>query len=248
MTEDVAERLAAQTLRWRLILGVASWGLALASSAFVGLVLAGVSFVHVEGTARLVAYSVPMILSFVAAGYALLRVGEIDLATGKLVRAAPVAWPSIFALVLAMSVVFALAIAWPLGVYTSLRASGSSCGALVPIDTLRSLTTEPLSYAMVTFDDGGCDVGIVASGHAALAVLIRERAAPDDHEWGSLVSRFHPDRREPLSIAGADEALLLENADVFVIAMRVGREGRFVQLRRDVFDHADALALADRIE
>lgn len=237
------ERLAAQTMRWRLGIGVGSWALALAGSAFVGLVLSDASFVHVEGKGRLVAYAVPTILSFLVAGYVLLRVGEIELGTGKLVRAEPVPWSRILALVSAMSVVAALVIAWPLGVYTSLRASASECGRLAPIATLQRLTSEPLSYATVSYEDEGCDVGIAAAGHPTLAVVIRTRPAPDEHEWSSLVNRFHPDRREPLGL-GADASLLLVNDDVFVIAIRRGTHAEFVQLRSDAFDRDDALTLA----
>lgn len=243
--EDDAYRakLAAQTMRWRLWLGVGAWGLSLASLAFVGLVLADASFVHVEGKGRLVAYAVPTTLTFLVTGYVLLRVGEIDLQTGRLVRAAAVPWPRIVALVSIITVIAALVIAWPLGVYTSLRASGSSCGQLAPMPLLARYTTEPLSYASVSFDDEGCDVGIAARGHGTLAVVIRERPAPDDHEWRSLLARFHPDRREPLT-GPWDELVLLENADVYVIAIRDGREARFVQLRGDVFDREDAISLA----
>jgi len=74
-------------------------------------------------------------------------------------------------------------------------------------------------------------------------VVLRERSVPDDHEWHAQLSRFHPDRREPLYVP-ADEALLLENADVLVIALRRGTRGSFVQLRREAFDVDDALAIA----
>ena len=109
--------------------------------------------------------------------------------------------------------------------------------------TLQALTPEALSYATVSDEDQGCDVGIAATGHETLAVVIRERPAPDDREWSSMLNRFHPDRREPLEIE-ADAAVLLVNDDVFVIAIRRGTLARFVQLRTDVFDHTDALALA----
>ncbi len=246
-TEDDAYRrkLAAQTVRWRLVLGVGSWAISLASLAFVGLVLADVSFVHVEGKTRLVAYAVPTIGSFLAAGYVLLRVGEIDLTTGRLVRATPVPWSRILALVSVMSVLVALVIAWPLGVYTSIRASRSECGRLAPIAMLSTYTEEPLSYATVSFVDEGCEVGIAAAGHATLAVVVRDRPAPDDHEWHALLNRFHPDLREPVP-GDADESVLLTNDDVFVIATRQRARGHFVQLRRDVFDRDDAMAIAGR--
>lgn len=239
-------RLAAQTMRWRLGLGVGSWGIALASLGFVGLVLADASFVHVEGKGRLVAYAVPTVLTFLVTGYVLLRVGEIDLHTGRLVRAAPVPWPRILGLVSIITLLAALVIAWPLGVYTSVRASQSACGQLVPMALLAQYTSEPLSYAMVSFEDEGCDVGIAARGHGTLSVLIRERPAPDDHEWRALLSRFHPDRREPLE-GPWDEVLLLENEEVYVVAIREGRDARFVQLRGDVFDREDALSLAQAL-
>lgn len=242
--EAYRAKLDAQTLRWRLIIGVGSWGVALAMLGVVGLVLAGASFVHVEGRGRLIAYATPMILTFFVTGWVLLRVGEIELATGKLVRAAPVPWPRIAALVGLVGVLAAAVLAWPLGVYTSIRASSSSCGGLVSLAALRRAADAPLSYATVAFDDGGCDVGIAAPGHGALSVLIRERPAPDDHEWRSLVSRFHPDRREPLYLEGTDASLLLENDDVFVVAIRRGTTASFVQLRRDVFDRDDALAIS----
>jgi hypothetical protein len=243
---SVESTLASQSMRWRMIVGIGSWSIALAASAFVGLASLGVSFVHVDGLGRLVTYTVPAIVSFVVAGYVLLRVGEIDLATGKLVRAAPVPWSRIAIFVSIMAIIAGAVIAWPLGVYTSVRASRSPCGMLVPIATAQRYTPESLSYALASFDDG-CDVGMAARGHAALAVLIRERAAPDDREWHALMARFHADGRDAITIAGVDEAWLLENDDALVIAMRVGREGRFVQLRRDVFDRADALAIAETI-
>lgn len=241
------EKLARQSLRWRFGIGVASWGVALAMSAFVGLVLEGVSFVHVEGTSRLVAYAVPMILSFLGAGFVLLRLGEIELSTGRLVRAAPVPWAHILAGVGAMTLGMGALIAWPLGVYTAVRASQSSCGRLVPLALAQSLTTEPLSWSYAREEDGGCDAGMSAPGRTSHAVLVRERPAPDDHEWRSLVSRFHPDRREPLTVQGADTALLLVNDEAWVIAIRQGTTGRFVQLRNDVFDRGDALTLADEL-
>lgn len=244
--EDEAYRrkLDAQTLRWRLVIGVGSWGLAIAMLGFVGLVLGDASFVHVEGRGRLVAYATPMILTLFAAGWVLLRVGEIELATGKLVRSAPVPWPRIGALVLVALVIAAALIAWPLGVYTSIRAASSSCGALVPLEALRRAASAPLSYATVTFEDEGCDVGIAAPGHGALPVLLRERPAPDDHEWRSLLSRFHPDTRESLYLEGTDASVLLVNDDTFVIAIRRRTTASFVQLRRDTFDRDDALAIA----
>ncbi len=243
--DDAAYRakLAAQTMRWRLGIGVACWGLALAMLAFVGLALRGTSFVRIEGSGRLVAYAAPMILTFFGTGWVLLRVGEIELSTGRLVRAEPIPWPRISIFVTLVAVAAALVLAWPLGVYTSLRASASSCGRLAPIATLARYTSEPLSYATTSSEDGGCDVGIAAPGHATLTVLVRERPAPDAQEWRSLLSRFHPDRRTPLSLA-ADESVLLENDDVFVVALRRGTAASFVQLRRDVFDRDDALAIA----
>ncbi len=241
------QKLAQQSLRWRFGVGVASWGVAIAMSAFVVLVVEGVSFVHVEGTTRLVAYAVPMILSFLGAGWVLLRVGEIDLTTGKLVRAAPVPWLPIGLGVSTMALVVGALIAWPLGVYTAVRASRSRCGELVPLALAQSLTDEPLSWAFAREEDGGCDVGMSAPGRTSHAVLVRERPAPDEHEWHSLVSRFHPDRREPLTVRGADAAVLLVSADAWVIAIRQGTTGRFVQLRSEVFDRGDALTLADEL-
>jgi hypothetical protein len=238
--KEVRGALTAQTMRWRLAIGVAAWGIAVASTAFVGLVLADASFVHVDGKGRLVAYATPAILTFLVAGFVLLRVGEIDLATGRLVRAAPVPWPRILVLVSAMTIVAAAIIAWPLGVYTSVRASGSACGQYVPIERLRRLTDAPLSYASVSFADEGCEIGIAAPGHDTLAVVVRERPAPDDHEWQSLCSRFHPEIREHLE----DDVVLLQNPDVLVLARRDGRTARFVQLRTDVFGYDDAIQLA----
>jgi hypothetical protein len=235
-------KLAAQTMRWRLAIGVGSWGVAIASGAFVALVMAGESMIRIQGRGRLLAYAIPMIVSLTVAGWVMLRVGEIDLQTGRLRRAPPVPWSRILGLVSVVAVAAGLVIAWPLGVYTSLRAARSTCGQLVPIDELRAHTEWPLSYASVTEDDG-CDVTIVSDGHTASAVVLRERAVPDDREWGSQLARYYPDTRERLYVT-ADEAVLLENADVLVIALRRGTQGSFVQLRREAFDVDDAIAIA----
>jgi hypothetical protein len=238
-------KLAAQTMRWRLAIGVGSWGVALASAAFVGLVMTGESMIRIQGRGRLLAYAIPMIVSLAVAGWVMLRVGEIDLQTGRLRRAPPVPWSKILGLVTVVALAAGLVIAWPLGVYTSIRASRSACGQLVPLDVLRAHTALALSYASVTEDDG-CDVVIVSEGHAASTVLLRQREVPDDHEWRSQLTRFHPETRERLYVT-ADEAVLLENDDVLVIALRRGTEGSFVQLRREAFDVDDAIAIAGAI-
>jgi len=235
-------KLNAQTTRWRLGLGVGSWGLAVAWLAMLGVVLGGTSTYSREIT-RLTAYSLPMIGTFAVAGYLLLRVGELDPSTGRIVRAAPIPWSRIVGLVLALAIVLALVIAWPLGVYTSIAASRSTCGALVPIDALRGRTPSRLSYHSVSEQHGECDVIIAAEGWSQAAVSLRTRPVADDHEWAAQLRRFHPDRRDAIS----DEVLLLENDSAFVIAVRREGFGRFVQLRRGVFDREDALALAGTI-
>jgi hypothetical protein len=251
MSDDEAEdgayraKLAAQTMRWRLFVGVGSWGLALAACAALGLVLGGAHFLHVEGRVRFAAYAAPVIATFAVTGYLLLRVGEIDVTTGRLVRAAPIPWPRILGLVILVAVIAMLVLAWPLGVYTSLHAARTSCGQLVPIDLLRARTTLRLSVAAVSEDDG-CDVVIAADGRALAQALVRQRAVPDDDEWRRQLSRYHPDVRTPLDV-GEGEGVLLENDDVIVIAMRRGALGSFVQLRREAFDRDDAIAIAARI-
>lgn len=247
--EDVGyrTRLTAQTTRWRLGLGVSSWSLAALAIGFIAIAVLGNPWIRIDGPGRAIGYATPCVLTFAGLGWVLLRVGEIDVTTGRVVRAAPVPWTKIVPLVGAVALLAALVIAWPLGVYTSVRAASSVCGQLVSLDTLRAHTTLRLSFA--SLDDGadGCDAWVHGAGRSSASALLRTRAVPDDHEWRTLLTRFHPDHRTPLDVTNADEALLLENDDVFVIAIRHGNEGSFVQLRRDAFDRAAAMAIADEI-